>query len=265
MLLRNPFGKALRDARRSMLGWGLTIGGIAVMYTAFYPSVSKPSFAQAMQNYPESLKKAFNIQDLTSPEGYLGSYVFGLLVPILLAVFTIISGSRAIAGDEEAGTLDLILAHPVSRPRLLVSRLAALVTQVLVVCAVVYALLLATAGPTGMSPIGAGRIGAATVQLALFGILFAALTLGVGAATGRRAAAIGAGVVVVVLGYFGNNLAPQVPGLGWVQRISPFYYYLAGKPLVNGLDLTGSAVLLGVAVVLAAAGLVRLRQRDLAV
>src|SRR5262249_55465697 len=102
-------------------------------------------------------------------------------------------------------------------------------------------------------------------QLALFGMLFAALALGVGAATGRRAAAIGASVVVMVLGYFGNNLAPQVPGLHWAQRLSPFYYYLNGKPLVNGLDTAGAAILLGVAVVLVAIGLARFRTRDLAV
>jgi ABC-2 type transport system permease protein len=265
MLLRNPFTKALWDSRRAILGWGAVIGWVAVMYTAFYPSISKPAFAKAMENYPESLKKAFNITDLTSPEGYLGSYVFGLLVPVLLAIFMVTAGSRAIAGDEEAGTLDLILAHPLSRPRLLLSRLAALVAAALFACAVVYVLLLAISGPTKISSIGAGHLAAATVQLALFGTLFGALALGVGAATGRRAAAIGTGVVVMVFGYFGNNLAPQVHGLGWVQRLSPFYYYLDGKPLVNGLDLAGCAILLGVSVIFAAAGLIRFRQRDLAV
>jgi ABC-2 type transport system permease protein len=264
MLLRNPFTKALWDARRALVGWALTIGGVAVMYTSFYPSISKPSFAEALKNYPESIKKAFNIQDLTTPQGYLESYIFGLMVPILLAIFMIISGSRAIAGDEEAGTLDLILAHPVSRPGLLVSRLAALVTQVLIVCAVLYLLLLAIAGPTRISPVGAGHIAAATVQLAFFGILFGALTVGVGAATGRRAAAIAAGVVVVVLGWFANSLAPQVHGLEWAQRLSPFHYYLGGKPLVNGLDVAGSAVLVGAAAVVVVAGLVRFRQRDVA-
>jgi beta-exotoxin I transport system permease protein len=264
-MLRNPFTKALWDSRRAILGWGLGIGWVAVMYTAFYPSISKPAFANAMQNYPDALKKAFNLEDMTSPAGYLGSYVFGLLVPVLLAVFMIIFGSRAIAGDEEAGTLDLILAHPVSRPRLLLSRLAGLVTAVLVVSAVVFLLLFAVAGPTKTSSVGVPHLAAMTVQLALFGILFGALALAVGAATGRRAAAIGAAVVVLVFGYFGNNLAPQVHGLGWAQRLSPFYWYLDGKPLVNGLDLAGCALLLGVAVVLVAVGLVRFRQRDLAV
>jgi ABC-2 type transport system permease protein len=264
-MLANPYLKALWDARRSLLGWTLTIAGIGALYTAFYPSISNPSMAAALKNYPDALKKAFNMEDLTSPQGYLGSYVFGLLVPILLAVFMIVSGARAIAGDEESGTLDLVLAHPVSRPRLLLARFGALVTQVLVVCAVVYLVLLAMSGPAKTGAVGAGYLAAATVQLALFGICIAALTLGVGAATGRRAIAIGAGVAVTVLGYFGNNLAPQVSGLEWVRYLSPFFYYSGNKPLVNGVDLGYSAVPLALTVVLVAGGLALFRRRDLAV
>jgi ABC-2 type transport system permease protein len=263
-MLASPYTKALWDARRGLIGWVVAIGGVAALYTSFFPSISNPSMAAAIQNYPDALKKAFNLEDIVSPAGYLGSYVFGLLVPVLLAVFMIVVGSRAIAGDEEAGALDLVLAHPVSRPRLLLARLAALVTQVLVVCAVVFLLLLAISGPTKVSSVGAGHLAAASVQLALFGMLFAALTLAVGAATGRRSAAIGVGTVVAVLGYFANNLAPQVHALAWTQRLSPFSYYLGGKPLVNGLNLADCAVLLGVAVVLAALGLAAFRRRDLA-
>ena len=45
------------------------------------------SMVAALRNYPEGLKKAFNMQDVASPAGYLGSAVFGLLVPVLLAIF----------------------------------------------------------------------------------------------------------------------------------------------------------------------------------
>jgi ABC-2 type transport system permease protein len=264
MLLRDPFGKALRDGRRGLSGWAVAIGAVAVMYSAFYPSISNPAMAAALKNYPDALKKTFGMQDLTTPQGYLGTYIFGLLVPVLLAVFGIVAGSRAVAGDEESGTLDLVLAHPVSRPRLLLSRLAALVVQVLVVCALVYVLLLVLAAPT-KTTVGAGYLGAAVTQLAFFGICFVALTLAVGAATGRRSAAIAAGTGVAVVGYFANNLAPQVRGLEWARYVSPFYYLTGNQPLYHGLSLGYCAVLLGAAAVLAAAGLALFRTRDVAV
>jgi ABC-2 type transport system permease protein len=264
-MLANPYLKALRDGRRGLFGWALTIGGIAALYTMFFPSVSNPAMAAALKNYPDAMKKALNMEDLTSPQGYLGSYVFGLLVPILLAVFGIIMGSRAVAGDEESGTLDVVLAHPVGRPRLLLDRFAALVTQVVAICVAVYVLLLAISGPAKISAVGPGYLAAATFQLALFGTCVAALTLAVGAATGRRAAAIAAGTAVAVLGYFANNLAPQVHGLEWVRYLSPFFYFSGNKPLVNGVDLGHAGVLAAVAVLLVAAGLALFRRRDLAV
>ncbi|MEN3306683.1 MAG: beta-exotoxin transport system permease protein [Micromonosporaceae bacterium] len=264
MLLADPFTKALRDARRGLLGWAVGVGAVALMYAAFYPSISKPAFAQALENYPESLKRAFNLQDITSPAGYLGSYVFGLLVPVLLVVFTVITGSRAIAGDEESGVLDLILAHPVSRTRLLLSRLGALAVEVVLICAVVYLLLVAIAGPAKLASIGAGHLAAASAQLALFGLVFATLATAVGAATGKRAAAVAVTAVVAVAGYFANNLAPQVAGLHWAQKLSPFYWYTAGQPLRHGLQLGWCALLLGVSALLTAAAVTALARRDLA-
>jgi len=221
MFLHDPFTKAVWDARRAVVGWALGAGGVALLYTSYYPSVSQPSMVAALKNYPEGLKKAFNMQDVASPAGYLGSAVFGLLVPVLLAIFMIVAGSRAIAGDEEAGTLDLVLAHPVSRTRLLLSRLAALIVVVLVVAAVVFLLILSVAG--------------------------------------------GIGTVVAVLGYFANNLAPSVHSLAWAQRLSPFYYYLHGEPLVHGLQPVDCLVLLGAAAAFTALGLALFRRRDISV
>jgi ABC-2 type transport system permease protein len=264
-MLGNPYLKALRDGRRGLIGWTVAIGAVAMLYAAYYPAVRTPAMAKALDAYPDALKKAFNMTDMTSAAGYLGSTVFGLLVPVLLAVYTIVAGSRTVAGDEESGTLDLVLAHPVSRTRLLLSRLGALATGVVVISAVVLVLVAAISGPAKLSSLGSGHLAAMAVHVALFGICIGALTLAVGAATGRRSAAVGAGTVVAVLGYFANNLGPQVAALAWTQRLSPFHYLLAGQPLVNGLNPADCLALLGAAAVFAALGLTAFTRRDLAV
>jgi beta-exotoxin I transport system permease protein len=117
-MLRNVFAKTLWDTRRALLGWALAISAVAVMYAAFWPTVNTPEMQDALRNYPQGVLEAINYDDLTSPAGYLGSSVYGLLIPLLVAVFAIAYGTQAVAGDEEAGTLDLLLAHPVSRTQL---------------------------------------------------------------------------------------------------------------------------------------------------
>jgi ABC-2 type transport system ATP-binding protein len=56
-----------------------------------------------------------------SPAGFLDTRFFSMM-PLLLGVFAVIIGSGLIAGDEENGTLDLILAHPVRRFDLIIGR-----------------------------------------------------------------------------------------------------------------------------------------------
>lgn len=108
-MLRNVFTKTLWDARRSLLGWTLAIALVGALYAAFWPTINTPAMQKAMANYPRGMLEAFNYNDLTSAAGYVGSSVYGLLIPVLVSVFAIAYGTRAVAGDEEAGTLDLVL------------------------------------------------------------------------------------------------------------------------------------------------------------
>ena len=47
------------------------------------------------------------------------------MVPLLLMIAAIGAGAGAIAGEEERGTLELLLANPLSRRRLVLEKTAA--------------------------------------------------------------------------------------------------------------------------------------------
>jgi ABC-2 type transport system permease protein len=265
VLLRNPFTKALHDARRSLLGWAIAIVGVGAMYASFWPTMQAPEMKKAMEAYPQGLLEAFNYSDVTSAAGYLGSAVYGLIVPLLVVVFAIATGSRAVAGDEEAGTLDLVLAHPVGRARLAVQRFAALVVGILLAVGLLGLAMVALSGPAQFEGIGAAEFAAMSLQLGLFGIAFGALAYAVGASTGSRALALAVTAGVAVLAYIANSVLPQIEGLEWARDLSPFHWYLGGTPLVNGLQVTGPLLLLATTVVLVAVGTWIFTCRDVAV
>jgi ABC-2 type transport system permease protein len=266
MLLRDPFGKALWDNRRNYLGWTAALTAVAMMYASLWPSIGdNPALTSAMDAYPETLKQAFAMQDLSLPQNYLGSTVFGLLVPLLLAVFAIAAGTKALATDEEAGTLDLVLAHPVGRTRLALQRFAAIAVGVALIVGVILLALLALRGPAEYTAVSPANLAATSAQLALFGLFFAALSFAVGAATGRKGLALGVGSAVAVLGYLANSFLPQVEALRWTQRLSPFHWYLDGQPLFNGFQWSGSALLLAGTAALLAAGVWAFNHRDITV
>jgi ABC-2 type transport system permease protein len=264
-MLGNVYAKTLWDARRSLLGWALAISAVAVMYAAFWPTVNTPQMQQALGNYPEGVLEALNYDDLTSPAGYLASSVYGLLVPLLVAVFAIAFGTRAVAGDEEAGTLDLLLAHPVSRTRLALQRFAALTTALALVGALLWLAMVAIAGPAELAGVTAAEFAAATTQLVLFGACLGALAFAAGAATGRKTLALGISAGVAVLAYLANGVFPQLDGLAWTRAMSPWHWYLGGEPLKNGLQTGDALLLLAVTAVLVAAGSWSFNRRDIAV
>jgi ABC-2 type transport system permease protein len=265
VLLRNPFTKSLYDARRSLLGWTLAIVAVGVMYASFWPTMQTPEMTRAMEAYPEGLLEALNYSDLTSAAGYLGSSVYGLLVPLLVAVFAIAAGTRAVAGDEDAGTLDLVLAHPVSRTGLALQRFAAVAIGVVLIAAVLGLAMIGLGTSVEFSGVGPAEFAAVSLHLALFGIAFGALAFALGAATGRKGAALAGSAAVAVLGYLANGVFPQVEGLAWTRNLSPFHWYLGGDPLVAGVQAGGLLLLAGAVVVLVAAGTAAFTRRDVAV
>jgi ABC-2 type transport system permease protein len=265
VLLRNPFTKWLYDSRRSLLGWTVAIVAVGLMYAAFWPTVQTPEMARALEAYPEGLLEAFNYSDVTTAAGYLGSSVYGLLIPLLLVVFAIAAGARAVAGDEDAGTLDLVLAHPVGRTRLALQRFAGLALQVAVVVILLGLAMIGLSTAVEFAGVGPAEFLAISLHLALFGIAFGALAYAIGAATGRKAAALAGSAGVAVLGYLANAVFPQVEGLAWARNLSPFHWYLGGSPLVNGVQVSGVLLLLGFAVLLVALGTWAFGRRDIAV
>ncbi len=265
MLLRDPYTRTLWDNRRGLPGWAVAIAAVGAMYAAFWPTVNTPQMKEAMAAYPQEVLAALNYDDMTSPQGYLGGSVYGLLVPLLVAVFTISWGARTIAGDEGAGTLDLVLAHPVSRPRLALQRFAGLATGMALVAAVLFLAMLALRGPAQLSAIGVAEFAAMNLHLALFGLFFGALAFAVGAATGSKAAALGVSAGLAVLAYLANGVFPQVDALAWTRDLSAFHWYAGGSPLANGVQWGGIATLALVTAALVALGTTAFTRRDIAV
>lgn len=266
---RSVFGKFLRDNLRALIGWSAGIVLVTALYSSFYPAMSGSSATAALTDaklsgMSDSMLQALKMTDLSSPEGYLNATVFSLLVPILMVIAALIIGTRAIAGDEEEGGLELILTYPVSRLRLLVERFAAMAVFLVVPGVLVFATLLVL-GPVLDMEIDPVRLAAASAAVVLVALCYGSVAMAAGALTGRRSTALAVGALSAVLGYLGNTFALQAEELEWLRFGSAFYYALDPDPLNNGFDPASTAVLLTVPVVLIAMAAGVFTRRDVAV
>jgi len=234
-MLGSVFAKGMRDQWRSLLAWGISVAAIAFLMTAFYPSVkaSTASYQQIADQLPTALRDAFIGSDIASPAGWLDTKLFSMMAPIVLLVYAIAAGARGIAGEEETGTLDMLLAQPVSRGRVLVQKYADVVAGVALLTATLFATLVAAAPAFGMH-LGAWQLLQGSLLVGLLGLAFGSIAFLVAAAWGRRGLAAGAAGGLAGIMYLTNVLAPESTVLQRLQPASLFYYY-GIAPLSEGL------------------------------
>jgi len=255
----------LRVQRRALIGWGVALGLVTALYVSFWPAMGDTQEMQALiASMPEALVTAMGYDAISSPAGYLESTVYALLAPILMLVFALAVGARLIAGDEEAGALELEATGPVGRRRLLLERYAALVLGVVWLGTVTGVVALTLARALGMD-IGTVPLMGATVGLILLVLALGSVAFAVGAATGRRALALTVGATVAVFGYIADALAPLLDDGVWLERLSPFSWYLGNDPLNEGLGVGGAAALVVLGLVSLGAAVLTYDRRDLGV
>lgn len=254
--------EAIRERRRSLLWWMLGIVALVALTVAFYPSIrDDASLSEYAEDLPESLRALFagGEVDIASPAGYLNSQVYALMAPLILLIFTIGAGAGAVAGEEERGTLDLLLAHPVRRRNYVIQRALALAVLVALLSA---ALLAAVAlGSLAVDlEIGFDKLFAASVSVGLLALLFGAAALAAGAIRPGRSRAIAVAAGLAVAAWIFDGLAQTVDALDPWRPLSPYYQALGENPLREGIPWDGWAILAAgtaLLVVVAAAGLER--------
>jgi ABC-2 type transport system permease protein len=255
--------------RRSTLWWMIGMAAMVLTILAAYPSAhdSAAGLESYMDSLPEGLVELFGASaGIGTPEGYLNSQMYANLFPILVLVLGVGAASWAIAGAEAEGTLEMLLANPVSRRRVAVERLlgVVLLTGLLVLVATLVAAVLAPAFE--LSSLPGGALWAAGLAVWTLALVFSALAFGLGAATGSKAVAIGAGAGAAAGTYVLYGITAFISSLEFLHWISPWYWFLDADPLhgVTGAFWLQAVLLpLAVATVCCLAGIARLDNRDL--
>lgn len=261
--MANILRKTLWDQRRSLIWWFLGIAALGIITVLLYPSIgAAPEMEELFEDLPPVAEVFMgDIVDITSPEGYLNSQLYALIVPLLFMIYTIAQGSGAIAGEERAGTMDILLANPVPRSRVVLEKFGAALVGGLVLALSMWLSIVAGAVIVDMD-IGFVLLSEATLGALLLAYGFGAFALLLGCATGQRGLSIGVSAGVGVVAYLLNGFALVIDWLEPYRTLSPFYFYAGNDPLYNGLDPWHMLVLIVVTAVCVAAAVYAFQRRD---
>lgn len=254
--------RSLADGTRPLVGWSLGIAAALTLYLPLFPSMGgNGQLEEMIASLPPELVKTLGYDAISTGAGYTQGTYFGLIGFLLLTIAATAWGSAAIAGAEESGRLELVLAHGVSRTRYVLEQTGAVLLRLLLLGAVGAVLVLAYNQPSELG-LRASHVVAASVALVALTALSASAALAVGAITGRRVLATGAGAAVAVLGYVLNAVANQSPAREALHAFSPYHWAYGRTPLADGLDLGGLGWLLLADAVCVTVAVLALRRRD---
>ncbi|MEZ5175196.1 MAG: ABC transporter permease subunit [Acidimicrobiia bacterium] len=259
-MLGSVFAKAILDRSRA--------AATAVVLVVFYGSVAifaYNGFGDAMtslfDSMPEALRAVYGANDGTAVGMAVGA-VYAIIAPATVLVFAISGGVAAAVGEESNGTLDLLLANPVTRAGVAWSKWAVVALGTATIAVATWIGIGGTILIIG-EPTGHRDLFALTVMLIGFGLMMGAFAMALAAWTGRSGVGMGVAWGIVAASWLSTTILAVNPSLATVSQFTPWYLYDGTDPLNNGISWWALAVSLGAAAFftyLAPLGLVR---RDL--
>ncbi len=262
MWFSSVFLKTLRDYRIAILGWGIGMGLVIVSPMASVATlVSTPQARAALAALAAQF--AWNADPVAADTvgGYatfkIGTFVF------IACLWPLLAASRMLRGEEDRGSLDVLLSAP--RPRLAVAleKLAAMWTALLAIglIAGVIAYVGGVAFKADFTLLDGVLWG---LNLALISAVVGGVALLISQFTHERGPAAGATGALLLVFVVVDMVHRVIPDTDWLSRLSPVYYYNLTKPLIPsfGTSAGGMLVMLALAAILSGAGVWLFTRRD---
>ena len=250
--------------RGQILGWGLGIACLGLIIVAFYDVFGErqAEFMRLLENYPPEFLAFFgtDASGIITPGGYLGMYGFSFL-PIIIGFFAVLAGSNLIAGDEERGRLDLVIAHPVGRTAFYFGRLIAFVAATLGILCLGWLGFSVLLGGSSLD-VTWGEMALPFISLLGQALIFGTMALLLSMFLPARSLATLVSGLFLVFGYVLSSMSSLNQDLAAVARIFP-YTYFQGSDAFTGFNLAWLFALIGVSAMMGLIAWWRFTRRDI--
>lgn len=255
----------LRQRKMYVLWWSVGIIALTAFTVLAYGSI-KGQAAQlnkAFEGLTSSAGSFFGTSNMFSPDGYLNSQLYYITLPILFIILSVTLSGNLVSKEERHHTMELLLARPISRSRLLLAKIIAADVIIAALGVITAACVIICGFAVGIG-IPAGHILLATLWMTLFAGAFGAVAFMLYAASSltRRAAAAVA-ILLSLGGYILTSIGNLVHSIAWLGKLFPYHYYDPGQ-ILNGHVSHGLmiyvAALYAVALVISIVGF---RRRDI--
>lgn len=253
----------LKFRRNAIIGWSLGLCFFPLVYIAIYPSVAEEMAGLADLEIYQALGMTLG----TFPD-WVGSILI-IFMPLVAAFYAMINGTGTLAGEEEDGRLEMVVALPLPRWQIVTAKAAALAISsfiMFVVVAAVSALVFLSIESQVETELTA--LDLFTAVLFAWPLVFAVgmISMFLAAFAPSRRIALAIAAAILLVSYFGNNLAGSTAALEPFEPLFLFTYLDAsGRAVLAGQQAGDMLVLFTVSLAAFALALFFFQQRNLTV
>ncbi len=265
------FTRFLKDKRAMTIGFCLGALGFIEMYVALFPSIQKQAaeLNKMMATFPKEFMKAFGLDStkvlFSSLESYMSTEYFSFFWPILVTIMAISFAGAICVGEIEKKTIEVTLAQPVSRVKILLSRyLAGALAVTFFTIVSSYGILILAI----LQKIDYSLVNYSTVALmgSLCGLAIFTIATFFSVLFSERGRAIIVTTGILLLMYALNIISGLKDSLVNLQYLSFFHYFSAPQVFGENKIVDWSIpVFVGTILVFLLAAIIRFQKRDIAV
>lgn len=250
----NIFFREIKRYRKSLLFWSI---GLVLLIASSMAKFSvyennSDALSDLLSKMPQSIQSVFGLTgfDLTTAAGFYG--VTFLYIALMVSVHAVLMGANIIAKEERDRTSEFLFVKPVSRFKILSSKILAGLLEVLAINAVTFvsSVLVVDAfnnGPSINDDISTLNAGLLIMQFIFF---FAGTAVAAISRRPKASASIATSILLVtfIAHYFVNMSAD----LDWIKYFTPFKYFDAHNLISGGgielVYVVLSAIIIGISV-----------------
>ncbi len=246
---------------RSLAGYTLGMALYTFVVVALYPAFENSTSLDNLVRSDATAAALFGISGkISSTGGWLDANIYANFFPLLMLLLTVGYGAACLAGQDEDGTLCLLVTLPIRRAAIVGQKIGAMVAQGVALALGVAVFVMV--GRWFHLSVTVGGVLSVSVAVLLMGLDFGVLAMAVGALTGKRGTAIGLSTALAAASYLVSSLAPVASWIRPARYASLFYWSVGKDQITRGVSWADFSVLVLVGAALVLGTLLAFRRLD---
>lgn len=232
----NIFKREIYKNKKSFIVWTIVLLSLSLYVVALFPTMADQAdkMKDVFKTMPKAFLDAFNVNKLDMGEilGFYGMEGY-LFITLLGSMYAILLGAGMVSKEEDEKTIEFLLSKPISRNHILVSKMAAVFSYILVLN-----LIIATFNYFAFEIVKKSNYDEKTFLLLsvaplLIHITFAAIGFLMSMFIVRAKSVLPASIGIVLGTYFLGIISAMTDKAENLKYISPFKYVDAADIIIN--------------------------------